>query len=307
MAITIKKGSIGAAVVLSRQLPEFTDPYDEQEYKKRLNGSPHLILIAYWDNQPAGFKVGYERHNDGSFYSWLGGVLPEFRQKGIAKKLAKTQEEWAWNQGYKKIRFKTRNRHRNMLRFAIDHAFQIIAVEPEATLEEYRIWMEKDLISPKKEPHAPHIRYYRPEDKNLLTEIFRKNTPVFFAREEEDEWARYIEAHADTYLVLEKDKKLLGAGGYCLSDDPAVGYLTWVFVNPTVKGKGMGRKLMKMCIDRLSNIPSVQSIEVKTSQHAFHFFEKLGFAVVKVKKDYWADGLDLYQMVMSLSPTLSMS
>ena len=300
MAITIKTGSVGAAVVLSRQLPEFVHPYEASEYHERLGKVPHLILIAYWENQPAGFKVGYQRETDESFYSWLGGVLPQFRRKGIARKLAERQEAWAWQQGYKKIRFKTRNRHRSMLKFALDNDFQIIGVDPQPKLNEYRIWMEKTLTPPQIAWEEPVIRNYKSEDKAILTEIFRKNTPVFFAREEEQDWENYIASHADTYLVLEKDNKLLGAGGYCLADDPSIGYLTWVFVNPTVKGKGMGKRLMKMCIARLAKIQTVRKLEVKTSQHAFHFFEKLGFAVIDVQKDYWADGLDLYQMEMRM-------
>ena len=34
---------------------------------------------------PIGFKVGYER--DGYFYSWMGGVLSDYRKKGVAQNL----------------------------------------------------------------------------------------------------------------------------------------------------------------------------------------------------------------------------
>ena len=61
---------------LSFKIPEFNSPYKIEEYKKRCAGK-HLALIAEIDNQPVGFKVGYDRFNNGSFYSWMSGVMPK--------------------------------------------------------------------------------------------------------------------------------------------------------------------------------------------------------------------------------------
>lgn len=145
MSFIVKPGSIAEAVAISRMLPEFNDPHEAEEYIKRLYGKKHLILIAYVHDQAIGFKVGYAKENDGSFYSWMGGVLPAYRQQGIAKELADAQETWARENGFTKIRFKTRNRHKNMLLFAIKNGFKIIAVEPRESTEEYRILLEKTL------------------------------------------------------------------------------------------------------------------------------------------------------------------
>ena len=97
--ISIRKGEISVVVELSRNIPEFINPNDEREYNRRLTNVPHLILIAYVEEKPVGFKVGYER--DESFYSWMGGVLPDFRRLRIAKLLATKQENWAKQNGYK--------------------------------------------------------------------------------------------------------------------------------------------------------------------------------------------------------------
>jgi ribosomal protein S18 acetylase RimI-like enzyme len=35
---------------------------------------------------------------------------------------------------------------------------------------------------------------------------------------------------------------------------------------------------------------------VRTSQHAWRFFEKMGFELQKTEKNFWAPGFDLYQM-----------
>jgi ribosomal protein S18 acetylase RimI-like enzyme len=143
MDITIRQGSIGEVVALSRQVPELTNPYGEAVYREKLAGKPHLILVACEGLFPVGFKVGYQRESDGSFYSWMGGVLPDFRRRHVARLLAEAQEKWAAQHGYRRITCKTRNRHKAMLLFALKNGFRITAVDPQPDPDENRIWLEK--------------------------------------------------------------------------------------------------------------------------------------------------------------------
>ena len=100
----IHEDKLDDAFMVSTNIPEFDDPYEISEYSKRLNGTAHQILTAYDDHKPIAFKIGYQRHPDGSFYSWMGGVLPNYRRKGIATALKHTGLTWAKNQGYEWIR-----------------------------------------------------------------------------------------------------------------------------------------------------------------------------------------------------------
>ncbi|RMG17337.1 MAG: GNAT family N-acetyltransferase [Bacteroidetes bacterium] len=143
--IVIRTANIEEVVQLTRCLPEFEQPYRQEEYHKRLSHTPHLLLVAEADGKVVGCKVGYEREQDGSFYSWIGGVLPAYRRQGIARLLARAQEDWARSQGYRRIRFKTRNCHRNMLRFALSNGFYLTAVEPRDDWQQTRIWLQKEL------------------------------------------------------------------------------------------------------------------------------------------------------------------
>ncbi len=145
MTCVIQHGSIEEVVAISRFIPELVNPYGAEEYRKRLAGKKYILLIAYINNYAVGFKVAYDKEKDGSFYSWMGGVLPDYRQAGVARELARVQEAWARNEGFTTIRFKTRNRHKAMLLFALKNGFQIMAVEPRETVAEYRILLEKDL------------------------------------------------------------------------------------------------------------------------------------------------------------------
>ena len=139
----IKKGTIETVIELSHQIVEFSDPYDINEYERRFRNTTHLILIAYEDSLPIGFKVGYER--EGYFYSWMGGVLSAYRNKGIAQQLAKEQEAWAKQHNYPHVTFKTRNRHGAMLQFALKNGFQIIGFEKRKDISENRILLRKYL------------------------------------------------------------------------------------------------------------------------------------------------------------------
>lgn len=144
MDLQIISGDLDGAVILSNQIPEFDTPYGMDEYERRLNESA-LILTAELNGSPIGFKVGYDRFKDGSFYSWMGGVLPDYRQSGVASALADVQEKWAKENGYNTIKLKTRNKHEAMIAFAIDRGFDITETEPNKDIREMRIWMEKKL------------------------------------------------------------------------------------------------------------------------------------------------------------------
>ena len=144
--IHIREGTFHECVDLSSKIPEFNSPYKIEEYKKRCAGE-YLVLIAEIDNQLVGFKIGYDRFNDGSFYSWMGGVLPKFRRMGVAYSLANLQEKWATKNEFSSILLKTRQKHDRMIAFSLNRGF-IITEETHITPdEETRIWMQKSLNS----------------------------------------------------------------------------------------------------------------------------------------------------------------
>lgn len=144
MSIIIREGNIDEVVALSNQIPEFIAPCPKKkEYENRLLNVNHLILVAFYKGEAAGFKVGYERED--YFYSWMGAILPPFRRKGIASALAIKQEQWVKSQGYELIRFKTRNRLKGMLQFSLSNGFIIEAVTKKDNPMENRILLSKKI------------------------------------------------------------------------------------------------------------------------------------------------------------------
>ncbi|MEL7121052.1 MAG: GNAT family N-acetyltransferase [Bacteroidota bacterium] len=141
--IQIKQVSIEEAFSFSLLIPEFKVSYPLSEYNKRLSGVRSLLLGAYIDNQAAGFKIGYERED--YFYSWMGGVVPQYRKMGVASQLAMHQEAWAHEQGFEAVVFKTRNHLTQMLLFALSNGFQIIDIQKKEQIADYRILLQKHL------------------------------------------------------------------------------------------------------------------------------------------------------------------
>lgn len=144
--VIIREGTIAECIEISEKIPEFSSGnHGEASYLQRLSNTQYLILVAEIDQQVVGFKVGYDRYRDGSFYSWLGGVLPKYRKDSIATQLANEQEKWALANGFDAIRLKTRNRFKSMLIFALKNGFLIENIEIKENIEDNRIILRKML------------------------------------------------------------------------------------------------------------------------------------------------------------------
>ena len=94
----------------------------------RVAGRRALLQIAVIDGADAGFKVGYADTPE-RFYSWLGGVAPDFRGRGVAVRLLQSQEAWCRAQGFATVEVKTYNRFRAMLQMLVRSGYEVFAVQ----------------------------------------------------------------------------------------------------------------------------------------------------------------------------------
>lgn len=94
-------------------------------YSKFKNHKKFYLITAFIEDRPVGFKLGYERDSR-EFYSWLGGVIPEYRGLGIASDLMKRQHDWCCKEGYAKVQTNTQNRFREMFILNLRHGFDVI-------------------------------------------------------------------------------------------------------------------------------------------------------------------------------------
>ncbi len=140
------------------------------------------------------------------------------------------------------------------------------------------------------------IRHYTPKDKEAVIQLLNSNTPEFFDDSEKEDLVKYLESEVEDYFVVEENLQIIGAGGinYFLKENTAC--ISWDIISPDSQGKGIGSKLTRHRIKHLNKNNEIDLIVVRTSQLVHKFYERMGFKLVKVEADFWADGYDLYQM-----------
>lgn len=138
------------------------------------------------------------------------------------------------------------------------------------------------------------IRYTEkrlPEIKN----IFFLNVPKYFVEEEWNDFTEYLKLHNTTYFLAKNKNRVIGCGGYHKSNDTTA-RLSWDFIHPDFKGKGIGRKIISHCLEEIDKDANIHDIEVWTSQLAYQFYAKFGLKTYHVEEHYWGKDLHLYKM-----------
>ena len=143
MAYQYRAGTIDEILVVHRAIPEFDRPITESVLMERL-GQTSLVLVATRGERIVGYKAGYAK-DDQTFYSWLGGVLPEHRGQGVADTLRERQEQWARSRGYRQLRVKSMNRFPAMLQMLISRGYQICGYEEAGGSDRSKIVFSKTL------------------------------------------------------------------------------------------------------------------------------------------------------------------
>ena len=144
--IEIKETNIDEVLKVNKNVIEFSDDVNlnKEYFENRYQNKEHVNIVAYLNDIPIGYIVGYDKFNDGeSFYVWMAGVDYKYRRKGALTKLMQYQIDWAKRQGYSKLKIKTRNARREMLSFLVKNGFNFTEVEKKENIIENRINLEK--------------------------------------------------------------------------------------------------------------------------------------------------------------------
>lgn len=145
--IVVKEVSIDEIVKVNQNVIEFDGKDTKAEdFEKRYQDKDKLLIVAYYENIPIGYIIGYDRDNDGSFYCWMAGVDNNYRRLGALTSLMNYQMDWAKKKGYTKLKIRTRNNRREMLSFLVKNGFNFVSVEEREDITENRINLEHDLI-----------------------------------------------------------------------------------------------------------------------------------------------------------------
>jgi ribosomal protein S18 acetylase RimI-like enzyme len=144
-------------------------------------------------------------------------------------------------------------------------------------------------------------RSYQTADKEACLRIFDSNTPQTFLASERDTFAKYLDKHADGYLVIEGENgQPIACGGHVIGLDGGASSLCWGMVHKDWRGKGLGRYLLTNRLSTLAQIPKMKLIRLDTSQQSVEFFEKWGFKTYRITENHYGHGLHRHEMYLIL-------
>lgn len=125
----------------------FSEPFSQEQHNRLASKEQPIVLIAYKGDRPAGFKVAYALSEAPEIlYSWLGGVLPDFRRQGIAEQLMKEQHRVAKEKGFTAIETKSYpNLFPAMMQLNYKYDFKLIREYHCEKLNETKVQLRKIL------------------------------------------------------------------------------------------------------------------------------------------------------------------
>jgi hypothetical protein len=113
--------------------------FDEDRIINRFDRTDLLMLLAFLDGEPVGFKIGYGLPK-GCYYSAKGGVLVDFRREGVARTLLADMMKRARILNYRQFAFDTfPNIHIGMTRMAVDQGFILERADYSEGFGDYRL------------------------------------------------------------------------------------------------------------------------------------------------------------------------
>jgi predicted GNAT superfamily acetyltransferase len=111
---------------------EVFDSVAPQYVSWRMSNMPDVsAFLALSADRIVGFKVGYAK-SQRKYYSWLGGVDPAFRRRGIASALMAQQHGWIATRGYTVVETSANQENVAMAQVNLQHGFRVCGMLVEA-------------------------------------------------------------------------------------------------------------------------------------------------------------------------------
>lgn len=152
------------------------------------------------------------------------------------------------------------------------------------------------------------IRLYKANDRQACLQIFRSNTPTYFAEDELcdfENWLNgqdhgtlaYKTTQTEKFYIMLIDDAIVACGGFYIPRNENRGNMVWGMVDSVYHKKGFGKILLEFRIHSIKSDNPDVCISLDTTQHSFSFFEKQGFNLTKITHNYYGKGLDRYDMI----------
>jgi GNAT superfamily N-acetyltransferase len=138
------------------------------------------------------------------------------------------------------------------------------------------------------------IRTYLPDDRTACLNVFRSNVPAYFAASDEAEFARFLDDLQAKYWVVDVDGQIRACGGLALYyPERDMATLCWGMVARNFQRQGIGKVLLEFRMGVVATqSPSITRLRINTTQVVQVFYERRGFAAVRVEPGGYGPELD---------------
>lgn len=146
------------------------------------------------------------------------------------------------------------------------------------------------------------IRDYSEADRAAVMAAFRSNVPAHFPPSEEDWLLSCLDEPDGPLFVVEQAGRVVGFGGYELSEFYNLGTLVFGLLHADVHGAGLGRLLLAHRLLHMARSPErPRYVTVDTHNHIAGFFERHGFHIMARWPGGYRSGLDRVDLRMELT------
>ena len=157
-----------------------------------------------------------------------------------------------------------------------------------------------------------HIRMYENGDKYACIQAFISNVPKYFTEQEITEFETFLDVYENKqipnpqsqttfYYVLLHQGKIIACGGFGDRYDDGHLTLTWGLVHQSYHKMGFGKDLLAYRLQAMKMKFKRFELCLDTTQYSFGFFEKFGFVTEKISANFYAKGLDRFDMVLKVN------
>lgn len=123
----------------------FNNSRSTEEKLDYVRKNQSMLLVAFDDEKQVGFKLGYVIPGTRTFFSWLGGVHPDYRRRGIGQQLLEQQESIAKDLKMDTIYFTSYDRFEAMITLGKKNGYGLLKAEEDSG--EMKYWYQKHLPS----------------------------------------------------------------------------------------------------------------------------------------------------------------
>lgn len=151
------------------------------------------------------------------------------------------------------------------------------------------------------------IVQYTPDDRAACLRVFDSNLPDFFSPSERVIFAPFLEALPEPFWVArtQPEDAVAGCCGVSLADAGRTAWLRWGMIDVGHHRQGGGRQLLTARLDWIKTQPAVETVRVATTAGPSGFFLRMGFDLTGVIQDKYGQGIDRYDLVLTVRPTPS--